>query len=78
MLHLAGNACKNKGIRVLYKDTGCDRLIAMSQPAVSKGIEAPAPRSPRLLDLVHDAIRRLHYSRRTETIGNSSATRSRL
>ena len=38
----------------------------MSQPAVSKGIETPAPRTPRLLDQVHDAIRRLHYSRRTE------------
>lgn len=38
----------------------------MSQPAVNKGIEPLAPRPPRLLDQVHDAIRRLHYSRRTE------------
>ena len=38
----------------------------MSQPAVSKGIETPALGTPRLLDQVHDAIRRLHYSRRTE------------
>jgi len=38
----------------------------MGQLTESKGIEPPAPRPPRLLDQVHEAIRRLHYSRRTE------------
>ncbi len=66
MLHRAAKACKNTGIGVLYENTGRDRSIAMNQPAVNNGIETPAPHSPRLLDQVHEAIRRLHYSRRTE------------
>lgn len=37
----------------------------MNQDAVIKGIEGPASRPARLLDQVEDAIRRLHYSRRT-------------
>jgi Phage integrase, N-terminal SAM-like domain len=66
MLHLAKNACKNTRIGVLHKYAGRDRSIAVSQRAVIKGIETLAPCPPHLLDEVHDAIRRLHYSRRTE------------
>ena len=38
----------------------------MQQVPVMQGTEARAGRAPRLLDQVHEAIRRLHYSRRTE------------
>jgi integron integrase len=38
----------------------------MDQLPDRQGIEAPDASRPRLLDRVHEAIRRLHYSRRTE------------
>jgi integron integrase len=38
----------------------------MEQVPDRKEVEAPGSRRPRLLEQVHEAIRRLHYSRRTE------------
>lgn len=33
---------------------------------IESGLSSTAPQSPRLLDRLRDAIRRRHYSRRTE------------
>lgn len=46
MLLLAVNACKNTRVVTLNKRTGRDRLFAMIQAAVGKGIEPLVPCPP--------------------------------
>ena len=58
--------CIITGKGLLYLYTVSDRLRAIRQSVDRKEDEGRLPGKVRLLDQVHEAVRTLHYSRRTE------------